>query len=286
MTEHGDRRRRFLPTNSEVKQDLQEIFASTEATYLNIRDILSITNDMEKAIEKLQTMLASYTQTSSDNMEDGDDKLNQIIEFCSSISDSFEKLVETLSTESEMQQEETKKNRTILSNVAATYKTIYNQLISIKASLDEAMSDRKKIDSTIREVTAKIDLIYVALQTHAPLVLFFKNMKDEEVLRLLPTLQIVIAEILKEKGYSSTGEKKDPIIIFTNLIFTQVRNNLVSIIAALIMIWLVNGWVAATNKSIVTSTPQKQELEDMRMRVGTMEEVNKKLQAELQQKKK
>jgi hypothetical protein len=278
-----DRRRRFLPANSEVKEDLQEIYASTEAAYLDIRDILSITNDMEKALEKLQSMLSAYTENSSDNMEDGDEKLNQIIQFCSSISDSFERLVETLSTESETQIEETRKNRSILSGVAGTYKTIYNQLVAIKASLDEAMADRRKIDVTLKEAMAKIDLIYTALQAHSPIILFFKNMKDDEVLRLLPTLQIAIAELLKERGFNPlTGEKKEPIIILSNLILSQIKTNFIGILASLMMMLLVNSWLSSTNKTVTTT--QKVELDEVRGKLSTLEEANKRLLEELKQK--
>lgn len=278
-----DRRRRFLPANSEVKEDLQEIYASTEAAYLDIRDILSITNDMEKALEKLQSMLSAYTENSSDNMEDGDEKLNQIIQFCSSISDSFERLVETLSTESETQIEETRKNRSILSGVAGTYKTIYNQLVAIKVSLDEAMADRRKIDVTLKEAMAKIDLIYTALQAHSPIILFFKNMKDDEVLRLLPTLQIAIAELLKERGFNPlTGEKKEPIIILSNLILSQIKTNFIGILASLMMMLLVNSWLSSTNKTVTTT--QKVELDEVRGKLSTLEEANKRLLEELKQK--
>lgn len=282
---HGERRRRFLPINTEVKEDLQEIFASTESAYSEIRDVYKLTEGVEKSLEKLQEMLSEYSKDTASNDEDSGDKLDQIIQFCSDISDAFERLVETVSTESASQIEEVRQNRSILTGIAGTYKTIHNQIIGIKASLDEAAADRKNASVIIKDVIAKIDLLNVALQAQAPIVLFFKNMKHDDIPKLLPNIQIAVAESLKDHGYTSSGEKKEPIIIILNLILTQIRNNFLSIVASAIVMWIINSWMVVHKNMIRDEVPSKVEIEDLKNKIVVLEELNKKMQKEANSRK-
>jgi chromosome segregation ATPase len=287
MIEPLERRRRFLSQNTEIKDDLQTIFTAAEETYSDLREVLSVTGEVEKAVQKLQTMLTDLSKDSNNSLEEGDDKLNQIIEFCSNISDSFERLVESLTAESENQEEEIKKNRTLLSNVATTYKNISNQLLQVKHSLDEALNDRKKIDLAVKDAIAKVDLIYSALQAHNPIILFFKNMKEDEIMKLLPTLQIVIFEILKEKGYNAEGVKKEPIIIILNLFLNQLKNNLIAILASLAIMWIVRGWLDLNHQEIKSGPKQyQQEIEELKKEIIDLHNTDKSIESKLGSKKK
>jgi len=248
-----ERRRRFLSTKNTMKDDLQDIFASTESSYMYLRDISDHIFTVSDDIEKLKTILVDHAKDAEVSFEAGTTRLTEITEFCDSISETLDKLVDSLTANSESNTEELKKNRNGLVGLANTYRAMSDSIKEIKKLVETNNDSSECISNILRSLESKIELISSTINSQKSIILFFKNVNEEELPRILPKSVIAINEYLKEKGYDSQGNKKEPLNYIFYLFIIQLRNNLLSFLAILLLSYFANSWYAQKSQQTAVS---------------------------------
>lgn len=240
-------RHRLLPASNSTKEDLQEIYASAEASYQNTRLLAEYIPELSDKLIELRLLMEEYQRNNSSSHEDHEEQLNEIIEFCNSISDSFGKLVEALTNNIQYTSEENKKIRNILLSLATNYKNMQAAIIGIKSSLESNLTKQQQDELHIKQVAVKIDEIYAHLTKS---IRFLKNINDDDIITFLPRLNIVIDELLQEKGYDSDGKKKERINLFFETIWNHMKFNIINMLIAALLIWILNNYSVNHNNQV------------------------------------
>lgn len=274
--------RRFLSADSSIKDDLQDIFASAEDSYDYIKNVSYILKEVEERIANLDRVIKEYTNSAEDDQDTNEEKLVEIVEFCASISDSFEKLTELLASSSDDQMEETKKNRVVLMNLANSYKKINDSITEIIESLERARASRQSLEKAMLDATAKITFIYDTIHSQATIMSFFKNILADRLPLILPKLELMADEILQDKGYDSNGKKKDTVLNLLNMVWVQIKNNMVQLVATSLVVAFMRNYrqqqdanAKAQQPAPVVQTISQEDLDKLNKELADQKELNR-----------